>query len=237
MVERTYEVKSSFKDGVITSIPVVVGYFPVAMAFGLLSKSTDISLLDSFLFSVFVYAGASQFMALDLIKASIGTGSIILSTFLLNLRHGIMSASLALRLKNVKRKWLYFIAFGVTDETFSISSLKEGELNVPFLLGMQGMSYVSWICGTIAGYLVGTILPESLQSSLGIGLYAMFMAILMPEIKKSSGVLFISLISGGIYFLISYFKIIPSEWSLIFTIIVATLIGVVLIKEPEEEAK
>ena len=133
MVERTYEVKSSFKDGVITSIPVVVGYFPVAMAFGLLSKSTDISLLDSFLFSVFVYAGASQFMALDLIKASIGTGSIILSTFLLNLRHGMMSASLALRLKNVKRKWLYFIAFGVTDETFSISSLKEGELNVPFL--------------------------------------------------------------------------------------------------------
>jgi len=237
MVERTYEVKSSFKDGVITSIPVVVGYFPVAMAFGLLSKSTEISLLDSFLFSVFVYAGASQFMALDLIKASIGTGSIILSTFLLNLRHGMMSASLSLRLKNVKRKWLYFIAFGVTDETFSISSLKEGELNVPFLLGMQGMSYVSWICGTIAGYLVGTILPESLQSSLGIGLYAMFMAILMPEIKKSSGVLFISLISGGIYFLIAYFKIIPSEWSLIFTIIVATLIGVVLIKEPEEEAK
>lgn len=237
MVERTYEVKSSFKDGVITSIPVVVGYFPVAMAFGLLSKSTDISLLDSFLFSVFVYAGASQFMALDLIKASIGTGSIILSTFLLNLRHGMMSASLALRLKNVKRKWLYFIAFGVTDETFSISSLKEGELNVPFLLGMQGMSYGSWICGTIAGYLVGTILPESLQSSLGIGLYAMFMAILMPEIKKSSGVLFISLISGGIYFLISYFKSVPSEWSLIFTIIVATLIGVVLIKEPEEGAK
>ncbi|WP_243186665.1 AzlC family ABC transporter permease [Clostridium intestinale] len=237
MVERTYEVKSSFKDGVITSIPVVVGYFPVAMAFGLLSKSTDISLLDSFLFSVFVYAGASQFMALDLIKASIGTGSIILSTFLLNLRHGMMSASLALRLKNVKRKWFYFIAFGVTDETFSISSLKEGDLNVPFLLGMQGMSYGSWICGTVAGYLVGTILPESLQSSLGIGLYAMFMAILMPEIKKSSGVLFISLISGGIYFLIAYFKIVPSEWSLIFTIIVATLIGVILIKEPEEEAK
>ncbi|QLY82370.1 AzlC family ABC transporter permease [Clostridium intestinale] len=236
-MERTYEVKSSFKDGVITSIPVVVGYFPVAMAFGLLSKSTDISLLDSFLFSVFVYAGASQFMALDLIKASIGTGSIILSTFLLNLRHGMMSASLALRLKNVKRKWFYFIAFGVTDETFSISSLKEGDLNVPFLLGMQGMSYGSWICGTVAGYLVGTILPESLQSSLGIGLYAMFMAILMPEIKKSSGVLFISLISGGIYFLIAYFKIVPSEWSLIFTIIVATLIGVILIKEPEEEAK
>ncbi|HWR44967.1 AzlC family ABC transporter permease [Sporomusa sp.] len=227
----------SFKEGFVAGIPIVIGYFPVAMAFGLLAKTVNISLLDSCLFSLIVFAGASQFMALDLIKAGIATGDIVLATFLLNLRHLMMSASLAVRLKEVKKGWLPFIAFGITDESFSVASLKKGKLSVPFLLALQGIAYGSWVSGTFAGYLLGTALPVTVQSSLGIGLYAMFTAILVPEIRKSANVLCLAVISGIIYVFNDYFTVLPSGWSLIASIILASLIGLFVLKDETKECQ
>ncbi len=221
----------SLKNGVVSGFPVIIGYFPVAMAFGLLSRNVGISLRDSCFFSIFVFAGASQFMALDLIKASVAFGNIILATFLLNLRHMMMSASLSVKLKETKKKWLPFIAFGITDETFSISTLKGEKLDTPFLLALHSASYSSWVLGTFTGYLVGTVLPTVVQNSLGIGLYAMFAALLAPEIKKSLNVLYLSLISGAVYVMLTVFKIVPPGWSLITTIITAAGLGVVLLKD------
>ncbi|MFZ5643259.1 MAG: AzlC family ABC transporter permease [Bacillota bacterium] len=222
---------NSIREGLQAGIPIVIGYFPVAMAFGLLAKTVNISLLDTCLFSLVVFAGASQFMALDLIKAGIAAGDIVLATFLLNLRHLMMSGSLALRLKEIKRGWLFFIAFGITDESFSVASLKPGKLSVPFLLALQGIAYTAWACGTFTGYLVGAALPAAVQSSLGIGLYAMFTAILVPEIKKSSNVLFLAVISGIIYVVCDYFKFLPPGWSLIIAIIVASTAGLFILKD------
>lgn len=226
----------SFIYGLISGLPVVIGYLPVAVAFGLLSKTVHVSFKDTFLFSSMVYAGASQFMALDLIKAGMATGSILLATFLLNLRHLMMSASLSVKLKGIKRAWLPFVAFGVTDETFSIASLSDRPLNTVYLITMQAVSYGSWVCSTVIGYLVGSILPDSVQSSLGIGLYAMFAAILVPEIKKSSNILFLALTSGILYVFISYFKLLPSSWILIITIIVSSALGAAIIKDEVKEA-
>jgi len=234
-VTKDHYISKDLRSGIISGLPIVFGYFPVAMAFGLLAKNTQVSLRDSSLFSLFVFAGASQFMALDLIQAGITAGNIILATFLLNLRHLMMSASLSVRLKEIKKYWLVFIAFGVTDETFSVTSLGNRNLSVPFLLALHGVSYASWVLGTIAGYLLGAILPVTVQSSLGIGLYALFVALLVPEIKKSIPVLFLSLFSGIVYAVISYFRLVPASWSLVITIIVASLAGVLLIKEEATE--
>lgn len=228
---------SNFIDGFVLGLPVVIGYLPVAVAFGLLSKTVHVSFKDTFLFSSVVYAGASQFMALDLIKAGMATGSIILATFLLNLRHLMMSASLSVKLKGIKKAWLPFVAFGITDETFSIASLADKPLTTAYLITMQAASYGSWVCGTVIGYLAGSILPDSIQNSLGVGLYAMFAAILVPEIKKSSNVLFLTLTSGILYIFISYFKLLPTSWSLIVTIIVSSALGSAVIKDEAKEAK
>lgn len=229
------KVSISIKQGLRSAIPLIIGFFPVAMAYGLLSKSTHISFKDSSLFSILVFAGASQFMALDLIKAGTATGSIILATFFLNLRHLMMSASLSIKLKEIKKHWLFFIAFGITDETFSVASLTKNQINVPFLLSLCIPAYCSWVTGTMAGYLLGSALPDTLQSSLGIGLYSMFAALLIPEIKKSLSVLFLAIISGIIYASITFLNIIPSSWSIIVTIIAASTIGIMVIKEDPEE--
>lgn len=223
------------KQGVLASLPIVIGYFPIAMAFGLLSKNTDISFRDTSLLSMMVYAGASQFMALDLIKVGVSTGSIILATFLLNLRHMMMSASLAVEFQDMNKRHLPVVAFGITDETFSVISFNKENINFPFVLTINILSYISWVLGTVAGYLVGQILPASLQSSLSIGLYAMFAALLFPEIKKSRNVLFLSIISSIVYLLLFVSKLFISGWDIIIGIIISSAIGSMVFNPKEEE--
>ncbi len=227
--------RPGLRQGAIDGFPIVVGYFPVAMAFGLLARTTDVTLADACLFSLVVFAGASQFMAIDLIRAGIASVDIILATFLLNLRHMMMSASLAVRLKQVRRGFLPFIAFGVTDESFSVASLKAGELTAPYLLALNGVAYCAWAAGTAAGYLVGNVLPAAVQSSLGISLYALFTAILVPAIRKSAGALAIALLAGLIYILLSRSGVLSSGWALIAAIIGAAGGGLLILKDDGRE--
>lgn len=218
--------RDEIKEGFISAMPMIIGYFPIAMAFGLLAKNTQLNFRDTTLFSAMVFAGASQFMALDLIAAGVSFGSIILATFLLNLRHVVMSASLSLRLKDVKRSYLPLIAFGITDESFSVASFRKEKLTVAYVLVLFFTSYGSWLLGTLAGYLVGGILPVSLQSSLSIGLYAMFVGILIPEIKGSRNILYLAIISAIIYSLTYYTGVLHSGWDIILAIVVSSVVGV-----------
>jgi len=225
------------REGAVDGLPIVVGYFPVAMAFGLLARTADITLADACLFSLLVFAGASQFMAIDLIRAGIASVDIILATFLLNLRHLMMSAALAVRIRQVRRGFLPFIAFGVTDESFSVASLKTGELTASYLLALNGVAYCAWAAGTAAGYLFGNILPAAVQSSLGIGLYALFTAILVPAGRKSAGALAIALLAGLIYIALSRSGLLAPGWALIAAIIGAAGGGLFILRDDggEEE--
>lgn len=234
-MEENKNIKEQIKKGLIVGFPLVIGYFPIAMAFGLLAKNTSISFKDTSLFSSMVFAGASQFMALDLILANVSFSSIILATFLLNLRHAVMSASLSLKLEGIKKRWLPIIAYGITDESFSVLSFTQGKLSLPFILALQISGGLSWVIGTMMGYLVGEILPKSLQASLGIGLYAMFISLLAPEIKKSKDIFYLALISGGVYIILSYSKIFTSGWDIIFGIIISSGLGVLIFDKDLKE--
>lgn len=225
----------AFKDGLIAAFPIVIGYFPVAMAFGLLARDVHVSLADSALFSLAVFAGASQFMALQLIKAGVAAGNIILATFLLNLRHMLMSASLSVRLKEIPKRWLPVLAFGITDESFSVSSLAQGKLTVPYLLALHFSPYLAWAGGTITGYLLSTVLPAAIQNSLGIGLYALFTALLVPEIKKSLNALFLGGLAGIVYAVLYYSKLLPPGWNLVMAMLIAAGAGVLFLNDEEIE--
>lgn len=214
-----------FKDGLTASIPLYIGYFPTAIAFGLLARNTGISFRDTSLFSMVVYAGASQFMALEMIHLGLSSISIIIATFLLNLRHSVMSASLSLNLKGIDKRLLPLIGFGITDESFSVLSFNKDKIDLPFVLGVNS-SYISWVLGTMIGFLVGEILPISIQASLGIGLYAMFAGLIFPEIKKSRKILSLALISLVVYGILFYTKIFPEGWDIILGIIISSLLGV-----------
>ncbi len=229
--------KLQWQDGVRTGFPIFVGYFPIAMAFGLLAKSINITLCDSLAFSVFVFAGASQFMALNLLKTGVAVGEIIIATMLLNLRHLLMSASLAPRIGAGRRGLLPLVSFGITDETFAVAATQEQPLSVPYLLALEGTAYSGWVSGTGAGFLIGAVLPVAVQASLGIGLYAMFVALLAPQAKKSCVIAMLAVGAGLLNWLLGAVKLLPGGWNLVVAIVATALIGaLVFTAETGEDA-
>ncbi|WP_053957627.1 AzlC family ABC transporter permease [Inediibacterium massiliense] len=225
--------KLSRRDGFMAGVPIFIGYFPIAMAFGILSKTVGISMKDSFLLSVFVFGGASQFIALNLLTLGVGIGEIVVTTLLVNFRYFLMSASLATKMTDAIKKWIPLIAFGVTDEIFSIASFKCEEITKEFMLPLQFLGYFSWVTGTIVGYWLGGILPENIKDSMGIALYAMFIAILIPEAKKSKLITFLIGLSGFVNTLLKKLTTLPQGWTLIVSIISVSLLGSCLLKEEE----
>lgn len=175
--------------------------------------------------SFIVYAGASQFMAVDMIVQGLSYGSIILATFLLNLRHLMMSAALSLDFKDIDRKFIPLIAFGLTDETFSIASFNKEKTTAPYLLTLFIAAHTVWWGGSLLGYLVGEILPKALQSSLAIGLYAMFAGLLFSQVKENKKIMPLALLSMVTYFIIYKIQILGSGWDIIIAILIASGLG------------
>lgn len=230
---KEFDKKLGIRDGFASGLPIVIGYFPIAMAFGILSKTTGVSMFQSFLFSLMVFAGASQFMALNLLSLGAGIGQIILTTLLVNFRHFLMGASISAKMTEDMKKWSLLMAFGITDEVFSVASFKKEQITTKFMLALQFVSYSSWVIGTVFGYLVGQVLPEILKDSMGIALYAMFAAILIPEAKKSKRVGILALLSGLVNVILSYLKILPQGWSLIIAIVLISAIGTFIFDDGE----
>lgn len=150
------------------------------------------------LMSVGIYAGAAQMMAAEMIHASTGFWIIVLSVFILNLRHIIMSAYVSHEF-HPKSKWLRFAcAFGVTDEVFALTSsdpdARTGR-SAYYFLGAALAAYLSWLAGTAIG-LFAMFLPEEIRDSLAICLYAMFIALLVPSVRKRKSLFWLVLISA-----------------------------------------
>lgn len=208
--------------GMKDALPIVLGYIPVGIAYGVLAKTSGVSLLVCYLMSVIVYAGASQFIALNLFTLGVSGPEIILTTFLVNIRHLLMSASLQPKLKNYSGlKGL--IAFGVTDEFFSVASFTKNELKGSYLFPLEFIPYLTWTSFSVVGYLLGSILPEVLRSSMNIAIYAMFIALIMPEIKKHHIILFLTILSGIVNTICIYLLHIPGGWSIMISVILVSL--------------
>jgi 4-azaleucine resistance transporter AzlC len=221
-------INEEIKKGIISALPIIVGYLPIGMAFGILSKTTGISLLESFMFSSLVFAGASQFMALNLMLVGTGIGGIILTTLLVNFRHFLMSASLTEKIKDIdsqSKGWLGLIAFGITDEVFSVASFREGKITREYLISLEALSLFGWVGGTVLGYIIGSILPDTIQASMGVGIYAMFIALLLPEAKKSRKVALLAILSGITNTILTFMEFLPQGWNIIVSILLISGLG------------
>ncbi|MDF2699668.1 MAG: hypothetical protein K0Q49_1224 [Haloplasmataceae bacterium] len=221
--------KNHFLKGIKAGIPIAIGYIPIAITFGLLAESYNIPNHISIMMSLLVFAGASQFVAINLIISGVSPFEIILTTFIVNFRHFLMSASLSQRLDKVSNKILPFLAVGVTDEAFSLSALeKKQKINPSYLLGLGLIGYAAWNIGTMIGLLLALSIPQIIQDSMGIALYAMFIGILVPNIKNSKPIFIIVLIAITISLIINYSLHLSSGWTIIITTIIASFIGAII---------
>lgn len=202
---------SDFRIGFQDGLSIGIGYLPVALTFGLLAKSTGLSLGETMLMSFLVYAGASQYMALNLITLGTGPIAIIITTFIVNIRHFLMTASLNEKVEKDHpfKKAIY--AFGVTDETFSVAATREGKVTTSYMFGLAIVAYGSWVINSGLGHFVGASLPQVLQESMAIALYAMFIGLLVPSLKKHRKTVFLAGTAAIFNSIFTY--VLPPDWS------------------------
>ena len=228
---------SNFRQGLKGGVSIAIGYLPIALTFGLLAKTTGLTLLDTVFMSIFVFAGASQYISLSLIALGSGVFEIIFTTFIVNIRHLLMSASLNEKVEHESliKKAIY--AFGITDETFSVAATKEGTVSTGYIFGVTSISYASWVLNSGIGFLIGANLPHSLQESMTVALYAMFVGLLVPTMKTSTKVVFLAVLAAAIHSILAILSWLSTGWQIVAATLMASVIveGVEYIKKGKRQ--
>lgn len=216
-----------FYLGVKQAIPIVIGYLPIGIAYGLIAKQNGLSLTEGILMSVLVFAGASQFMGVGMLAAGAGFVEIVLATFFLNSRHILMSSSLAQFFKKTRFFPLSILAFGVTDETYalSINEFKQGQADMWSTIGINYTAYLAWVTGTAIGVFMGADLPSFLKPGFDFALLALFVGLLALQAKGEKD--FIVILVASISSYIVYFNLV-GVWNVLIASIIGATTGVIL---------
>ncbi|HHX23456.1 MAG TPA: AzlC family ABC transporter permease [Thermoanaerobacterales bacterium] len=216
--------------GIKRAAPIVMGYIPVGFALGVMAADVGLSPLQMAIMSIFVYAGSAQFIAVEMLGSQISAVPIIITTFLVNLRHFLFSASLAPHFKEIKQRYIPLISFFITDESFavSITDVEQKRLSHFYYFGLYITAYLSWVVSTMIGATLGSLIPDTKALGFDFALPGMFLALLCMQFKNSKFVL-VSLISG--FLSIFFIYTIPGNWNVILAAIVAAIVGVLINNE------
>lgn len=217
--------KAEFLNGMRSAIPVILGFVPVGIAFAIMARQAGFNVAQTCGFSIFVFAGASQMMAVGMYEQGASIIAMILATFLLNFRHLIMSTCVFERIKQATLKQKLIAGFGVTDESFALfTTEKEERCTIAYLMGMNLALYTAWNAGTFIGAIASDFLPVIITASLGVALYALFIGLLVPNITKNFRLGLLVVLTAICNTVLA--QLMPSSWALIISTLVCAFIGV-----------
>jgi len=202
MIDKNH-IGGSLFEGISASWPVCLGYIPIGIAFGVLAQKAGFTPFETGFMSLLVFAGSSQFIAVSMFSAGAGAVSIIATTFVVNLRHLLMSSSLSLFLDRSGRKKLFAFAYGITDESFAVnlSKFKSGDWDINRGLVVNYSANIMWILSTVAGGYGGQFIrPHSF--GMDYALIAMFICLLVFQLKGPVYI-FTALVAGILAVLLS----------------------------------
>ncbi|MGI6668434.1 MAG: AzlC family ABC transporter permease [Acetivibrionales bacterium] len=224
-MNRLLPKRDDYICGLKKGLPIALGYVPVSFTFGLMTVGGGLPPLTAVLISLTNLTSAGQFAGTKLILEGAGYLEIILATIVINARYMLMSLSLSQKIEpgTTSLQRLIF-GFGITDETFSIALLENGKLSYSYMTGLITGPILGWTLGTALGAFISSALPGPIGNAMGIALYAMFIAIIVPPAKKSVPVLSIVLIAVAINIILKYipwFGFISSG----FRIVIAAVLG------------
>ncbi|MBF7095691.1 AzlC family ABC transporter permease [Alkalibacter mobilis] len=216
----------------------MMGYIPVSFTFGLLAVQGGLDIWMAVLISMTNLTSAGQFAGMNLIVSNASLTEISAAMFVINIRYMLMSLSLSQKLAPMlsifKRS---AIAFGITDEIFAIASLEKRVITFPYMMGLILTPYWGWAFGTLLGAVSTSLLPPLLQNSMGIALYAMFIALLVPAAKHSKAALIviaIAVIISSIFKWMPVLNHVSGGWAIIISTIFASAAGAVLFPREDE---
>lgn len=231
-------VVEEFVKGCKKGLPIALGYFPVAFSFGVLVVSSGLPLGLATLISLTNLTSSGQFAGVSLMLAQASYFEVAMTLLLINARYFLMSLSLSQKIDqkmNILQRMI--ISFGITDETFSVASLEEGTLSFRFMIGFILVPIIGWSSGTLVGETLMNILPASLQNAMGIALYGMFLAIMVPASSKAKPILEVVLVSAFasmIFYYVPLFSMISSGFQLILSTLIGAIYGAIRYPISEE---
>lgn len=224
--------KSQFTKGMQDGIPICFGYLAVGFTFGMAAVAQGLTAAQGGLICVTNLTSAGQFAGLTVIAAAAPYLEMALTQLVINLRYALMSLSLSQKLEPSIRPWeKMIIAFGITDEIFALASTRVGRVTKQYYYGVMVVCILSWSLGGLFGGLASSALPPMIQSALGIAIYGMFLAIILPPAKKDNAVLGVVaiavILSSALYWLPGLKEISPGTAIIICTV-AASAIGAVI---------
>ena len=220
--------KNTIYSGFKKSIPVILGYMPIGISYGILALQTDLPPYLIIGMSIFVFAGSSQLIAVNMLTAQAAVIPVVMTTFLVNLRHILMSASLSLHFKKTPQKLLPILGFVITDESFALGSTlleDETENKGLFFLSLGLSAYLGWVFSSLAGVLIGRYILDFEIPVIGFVLPAMFIILLIMQVKEKMDIV-VSIIAAVLS--LSFYFILPGNWNIIIATVLAAVAGVII---------
>lgn len=231
--------KSEFNDGVRDSIPIFIGYFAVSFGLGAAAVKYGLSPLEATVMSLTNVTSAGEFAALDIIKSGASLLVMILCQFVINIRYGLMSVSLSQRMVEGFPTWRrLIISFYNTDEIFALAMTRKGKLTPKYMYGLGLLPIIGWTIGTLCGSVMSTLMPANIQTALGVALYGMFIAIVVPQTVEDKRRLFVVLVSisfSCLFYYLTTFENISSGAKIAISTVLAAGIGAFVFPIPESE--
>lgn len=225
-------------------IPVGLGYLAVSFTLGITAKNAGLTAFQAMLTSLLVNASAGEYAAFTLIAANASYLEIAVMEAVANARYLLMSCSLSQKMSEQTRlPHRLVVGFAVTDELFGLSIMQPGHLNPVFYYGMMAVAMPGWAGGTFLGVLMGNVLPGSVVSALSVGLYGMFLSVIIPEAKKNRVILGVIMLSMAASFVFTRIPLLAEisagTQTIILTVLIAAAAAVlfpVQVKEDRADA-
>jgi 4-azaleucine resistance transporter AzlC len=184
MSENGVMTRMNIRDGLAAAWPICLGYFPIGLSLGVLAQKAGLAPWQMALMSLLVFAGGSQFIAVAMLGSGASPAAIVSTTFMVNLRHLLMSSALSVHMPGVSRRFLALFAYGVTDESFAVNMARfnQGGWNRYSALVLNQAANVTWFASSVAGAYIGQLIPAG---SLGIdyALTGMFICLLVFQLR------------------------------------------------------
>lgn len=231
--------KKDFWQGLKAGLPVGLGYFSVSFAFGVAAVQSGLSVLNAVLISLTNLTSAGQLAGLSVIAAAGSLIEMAATQLVINLRYALMSISLSQKLDHsVTMPERMILSFGVTDENFAIAVNKEGTVTASYFFGLMTLPILCWTGGTLFGAAAGEILPVAVLSALGVAIYGMFVAIVLPVAKKSMAVALVSLLAIALsccFAWMPFLNQVSGGFAIIISAVVAAAVGAFFFPVREED--
>lgn len=231
--------KSDFIQGLKHGMPIALGYFPVSFGFGIMAVRMGLSPITAVIISVTNLTSAGQAAGVSVIASGGSLLEMALTQLVINLRYALMGLSLSQKLsEKFTLPHRFAASYGITDEIFGVASAQPKSIAPYYMYGLILAGFSGWSLGTLFGSFAGAALPSFLTDALGIMLYGMFLAIILPAARKNLRVLFVILTAAAISSLFKYlFTAVSEGFAIIISAVIASALAALMFPIKEEEEK